>query len=110
LESGGDIIYCYPDDAHRGKAGAVDRAMGGIVKLFTDRELHLLKKALAMATLATELRLRLFKSTSDQADMKALPDEITESDVDLAYYVRAARIAVTGKPDGPRRTLRSANS
>lgn len=67
--------------------------------VFGDRELHLVKKALAIATLAIELRPGPFQSTSDQADMKALLDEIIESDVELAHYVRSARIAVTGKPD-----------
>ena len=67
--------------------------------VFGDRELHLVKKELAIATLAIELRPGPFQSASDQADMKALLDEIIESDVELAYYVRSARIAVTGKPD-----------
>ena len=67
--------------------------------VFGDRELHLVKKALAIATLAIELQPGPFQSTSDQADMKALLDEIIESDVELAHYVRSARIAVTGKPD-----------
>jgi hypothetical protein len=66
---------------------------------FRDRELHLVKKALAIATLAIELQPGPFQSTSDQADMKALLDEIIESDIELAYYVRAARITVTGKPE-----------
>jgi hypothetical protein len=35
----------------------------------------------------------------DHADMKALLNEIIESEVELAYYVLAAQIAVTDKPD-----------
>jgi hypothetical protein len=31
--------------------------------------------------------------------MKALLDEIIENDAELAYYARAARIAVLGAPD-----------
>jgi len=65
---------------------------------FTDRKLHLVKKALAIATLARKAA-RSFQSTSDQADMKALLDELIESDTELEHYARAARIAVTGKPD-----------
>ena len=33
------------------------------------------------------------------ADMKALLDEMIESDTELAHYARSARIAVTSKPD-----------
>jgi len=58
-----------------------------------------MKKALAIAILAIELRPAPSRSTSDHADMKALLKEIIESDVELAYYVLPARIAVTGKPD-----------
>ena len=73
---------------------------GGLaVAEFTDRKLHLVKKALAIATLAIERQPGPFQSTSDQADMKALLDELIESDTELEHYARAARIAVTGKPD-----------
>jgi hypothetical protein len=68
------------------------------VKLFTDRQLHLVKNVLAMATLAVELRPGPFHSASDQADMKILLGEITESEVELAYYVIAAQLAITGQP------------
>ena len=37
-----------------------------------DRDLHLVKKALAIATLAIERRPGPFQSSSDQADKKAL--------------------------------------
>ncbi|TWB86836.1 hypothetical protein FBZ93_12617 [Bradyrhizobium macuxiense] len=63
------------------------------------RELHLVKKALAIAVLAIERQPGPFQSTSDQNDMKALLDGLIESDTELAFYARAARIAVTGEPD-----------
>jgi hypothetical protein len=65
---------------------------------FFHRELHLVKKALAIATLAIERQPGPFQSISDQADMKALLDKLIESDTELEFYVRAARTAVTGEP------------
>ncbi|WP_246721757.1 hypothetical protein [Methylosinus sp. H3A] len=58
-----------------------------------------MKKALAIAALAIEEQPGPFQSSSDLRDMKALLDEIIESDTELAYYARAARIAVLGAPD-----------
>lgn len=66
---------------------------------FTGRELHLVKKALAIAVLTIKRQPGPFQSASDQSDMKALLDRLMESDTELAHYARAARIAVTGKPD-----------
>ena len=66
---------------------------------FTGRDLHLVKKALAIAVLAIERQPGPFQSASDQTDMKALLDELIESDTELAHYARAAKIAVTGDPD-----------
>jgi hypothetical protein len=66
---------------------------------FTGRDLHLVKKALAIAALAIEEQPGPFKSGSDLSDMKALLDEIIEHDTELAYDARAARIAVLGAPD-----------
>jgi hypothetical protein len=63
------------------------------------RELHLVKKALAIAVLAIERQAGPFQSMSDQADMKVMLDHLTRSDTELAHYARAARIAVTGEPD-----------
>ena len=63
------------------------------------RELHLIEKALAIAVLAIGRMPGEFQSSSDQADMKALLDRIIASDTEMAHYVRAARIAVTGDPD-----------
>ena len=63
------------------------------------RELHLVKKALAIAVLAIERQPSVFQSTSDMEDMKLLLDELIVSDTELAHYARAARIAVTGEPE-----------
>ena len=66
---------------------------------FTGRDLHLVKKALAIAVLAIERQPGPFQSSSDQAVLKSLLDALIESDTVLALYARSARIAVTGKPD-----------
>jgi hypothetical protein len=66
---------------------------------FILRDLHLVKKALAIAVLAIERQPGPFQSFSDQTDMKDLLDQLIESDVELAHYARAARIAVTGDPN-----------
>ena len=66
---------------------------------FTARDVHLVKKALAIAVLAIERQPGPFQSASDQADIKALLDKLIESDTELEHYARAAWIAVTGEPD-----------
>ena len=66
---------------------------------FTGRELHLVKKSLAIAVLAIDRQRGPFQSESDQTDMKALLDELIENDAELAHYARSARIAVIGEPD-----------
>lgn len=66
---------------------------------FRDRDLHLVKKALAIAVLAIERQPGPLQSTSDQSDMKALLDRLIENDTELTYYARTAWIAVTGGPD-----------
>lgn len=66
---------------------------------FKDRDLHLVKKALAIAVLAIERQPGPLQSSSDQADMKDLLDRLIGSDTELAHYARSARIAVTGEPD-----------
>jgi hypothetical protein len=66
---------------------------------FRDRDLHLIKKALAIAVLVIERQSGAFQSASDRADMKALLDRLIERDGELAHYARAARIAVTGRLD-----------
>lgn len=66
---------------------------------FGGRDMHLIRKALAMAILTIERQDGAFQSISDMADMEELLERITgEPDV-LAHYTRAARIAVTGTPE-----------
>ena len=48
---------------------------------FTGRDLHLVKKALAIAALAIERQPGPVQSSSDQADMKALLDALIENDL-----------------------------
>jgi hypothetical protein len=74
-------------------------ARGSVVADFNGRELHLIKKALAIAVLAIERQPGPFQSSSDQSDMKALLERLITSDTELATYALAARIAVTGTPD-----------
>ena len=63
------------------------------------RKLHLVKKALAVAVASIDrMPEGPFRPDSDMADMKALLDEMIESDAELAHYARSARIAVTGRP------------
>lgn len=65
------------------------------------RDLHLIKKALAIAVLTIErMPEGPFRSDSDMADMKSILDGMIESDVELEHYARAAQIAVTGEPLG----------
>jgi hypothetical protein len=66
---------------------------------FTGQELHLVKKALAIAVRAIERKPGPFQSASDQADMKTLLDKLVPSDTELEHYARAAHIAVTGSPN-----------
>jgi hypothetical protein len=72
---------------------------GRNVKFLTDRQLHLVKKALAMASLGIEPLPGRAQPTSDYADTKALLREIAESEVEFAYYFIAARMAITGTPE-----------
>jgi hypothetical protein len=64
---------------------------------FMGREIHLIMKALAIATLAVERTAE--RLHSDDANMKALLVKLVESDVELVMYVREARIALTGEPE-----------
>jgi hypothetical protein len=60
---------------------------------FTSREMHVIKRALAIAALAVE---RVTEgSHSDDANLKALLIKLVKSDVELVMYVREARIALT---------------
>ena len=64
------------------------------------RNLHLIKKALAIAVLTIQRSPEgPFRSDSDMQDMKDLLDDMIASDIELEQYARAARIAVTGGPD-----------
>ncbi|TPG38928.1 hypothetical protein EAH79_14295 [Sphingomonas koreensis] len=63
---------------------------------FSGRDLHLVKKALAIAVLAVERMPGPFQSGSDMND-KRLLDQLIETDVELEHYARAAHIAVTGE-------------
>lgn len=61
------------------------------------RQLHLVKKALAIATLAIEDQEDgPFRPTSDQADMKELLSALTGSEAELEHYIRSARIVIQG--------------
>ena len=59
------------------------------------RDMHLVKKALAIAVLVIERQPGPFRSNSDQYDMKLLLDRLA-SGADMEHYTRAAWIAVTG--------------
>lgn len=63
---------------------------------FEGRQLHLVKKALAIAAFAIEQQPGPFQSASDQVDMKDLLGELCHSEAELEHYIRAARIAVGG--------------
>jgi hypothetical protein len=60
---------------------------------FTSREMHVIKRALAIAALAVERVTE--RSNSDDANLKALLIKLVKSDVELVMYVREARIALT---------------
>ena len=72
------------------------------------RNLHLVKNALAIAVRSIEnMPDGPFRSDSDMTDMKALLDDMIESDVELEHYAKAARIATTGRPDRRDRAIDS---
>jgi hypothetical protein len=52
---------------------------------FAGRDLHLVKKALAIAALVIDEQPGPFRSVSDLRDVKAPLDEIVENDTELAY-------------------------
>ena len=64
---------------------------------FEMRDLHLVKKALAVAILVMEHKGGPFQSSNDILDMKLLLERLTD-DVEFEHYTKAAWIAVTGKP------------
>ncbi len=65
---------------------------------FHGRNLHLVKKALCIAVLTMEMHPHELQSMSDMDDMKRLLDRLFSNDTELAFYMNAARISVTGKP------------
>lgn len=66
---------------------------------FDDRELHLMKKALAIAVLAIERQEGALQSASDMSDMKSLLGRLISSEAVFEHYIQAARIVVQGRPD-----------
>ncbi len=64
----------------------------------TGRDLHPVKKVLAIAVGTIERQPGPFQLASDKSDMKTLLEGLIENDTELAHYARAARIAVTGGP------------
>lgn len=81
-------------------AGVVAATKDIVMPELDTRDLHLVKKALAIAVLTIQRSPDgPFRSNSDRQDMKDLLDGMIVSDVELEHYARAARIAVTGGPD-----------
>ena len=67
---------------------------------FTGRDLHIVKRALAVAIAALERAPQTsFVPYSDMADMRRLLGEMMPSDVEMEVFTRSACIALTGKPD-----------
>jgi hypothetical protein len=65
------------------------------------RDLHLVKKALAISTLVLERQTGPFGSPGDLLDMKLLLERLTDT-AELEHYTRSAWIAVTATPpDSP---------
>ncbi|WP_093085507.1 hypothetical protein [Sphingobium sp. AP50] len=65
----------------------------------TDRDLHLVKKALCLGIAVIEQQPEgPFRPDSDAADMKDLADRLMEDDIELAHYLRSARLVLSGKP------------
>ena len=65
------------------------------------RDLHLVKKALAIAVLVMERQAGPFQSFDDKFDMKLLLERLT-NETELEHYTQAAWRAVTGElpPNG----------
>lgn len=61
------------------------------------RDMHLIKKALAISVLVLEKQTGPFGSPSDLFDMKLLLERLMDTQ-ELEHYMRSAQIAVTGKP------------
>ncbi len=81
-------------------AGAVAATKDIAMPELDGRNLHLVKKALAIAVLTIQRSPDgPFRSDTDMRDMKDLLDGMIVSDMEPEHYARAAQIAVTGMPD-----------
>lgn len=87
-------------------AGSADRAatsasspalMTRVARSFRGHDIHLVKKAIAIAVLAIDRMPGPFHNGSGMTDMKGLLDQLIESDVDLEHYAPAEHIAVAGQ-------------
>lgn len=66
----------------------------------TDRDLHLVKKALCLSIAVIEQQPEgPFRPDSDLADMKGLADRLMANDSELAHYLRSAALILSGKPE-----------
>ena len=63
---------------------------------FSDRDVHLLKKALAISVLVIDRGDGPFQSASDGGDMKLLLDRLIQNDQEMEFYTKSALIAVDG--------------
>lgn len=83
-------------------AGAVVATKDIAVHELDGRNLHLVKKALAIAVLTIQRSpdgpFRSDSDMKDMKDMKELLDSMIVSDVELKHYAPFAQIAVMGKP------------
>ncbi|KMO37572.1 hypothetical protein VP06_07810 [Methylobacterium aquaticum] len=68
------------------------------MKIDSYRMWHIINKALAVAIVAMEHQHE-YQSWSDLSDMKLLLEDRLEDDLDLAMYMRAARISALGTFD-----------
>ena len=67
---------------------------------FTGRDLHVIKRALAVAVAAfNSAPQTAFVPYADVADMKRLLADLMPSDVEMEVSMRSARMALTGKLD-----------
>ena len=64
-----------------------------------DRDLHLVKKALCLSIAVIEQQPEgPFRPDSDAVDMKDIADRLMDNDIELAHYLRSARLILSGKP------------
>lgn len=66
----------------------------------TDRDLHLVKKALCLSIAVIEQQPDgPFRPDCDAADMKNFADRLMANDAEFAHYLRSACIILSGKPE-----------